>query len=116
MENKRKIGTSGPELRGSAPKTEPTVPSAEDFPTATLTEQGGTKRRIVELFQAIPIEDECSLSDVLYRLQHILEQHTNKPLTEEELDQMDFEMRESYAKLSWVEKKLNKLGYTITKL
>ena len=45
----------------------------EDLETAELKSTGGFKRRIIELFSISNIEDECSLSDVLYRLQYIMD-------------------------------------------
>lgn len=43
--------------------------------TAELKNTGGYKRRIVELFNNSEIEDECSLADVLYKLQFIMDEY-----------------------------------------
>ena len=38
-----------------------------------LKKQFGTKRKIIELFKTQPLESECDLTDMLFKLQKILE-------------------------------------------
>lgn len=47
----------------------------EKFHTAAITSTGGFKRRIVELFVKHPIESECDVADILYRLQFIMDEY-----------------------------------------
>lgn len=43
-----------------------------------LKSTGGYKKRIIDLFKKFPIEDECSVADILYRLQTILNEYADQ--------------------------------------